>query len=82
MRAKCADAVEIASGDALRWFETCDTRGECAEFAGKSRMLVLSCPEDMGWREAAFDDSPKRGENVDENTLDEAWWKALFDESD
>lgn len=42
MKIKYADAVEAAGEDVLRWFEACETEGECAEFAHERKDLIDS----------------------------------------
>ena len=42
MKVKCADAADAAGEDVLRWFELCETSGECVELANDMKGLIDS----------------------------------------
>lgn len=42
MKVKYADAADAAGEDVLRWFELCETPGECAELANDMKGLIDS----------------------------------------
>ena len=42
MKVKYADATDVAGEDVLRWFELCETPGECAELASDMKDLIDS----------------------------------------
>ena len=42
MRVKLADLVEVATDDVLGWFESCETRGDCAALARDVKDVIDS----------------------------------------
>lgn len=42
MKVKYADAADAAGEDVLRWFELCETSGECVELANDMKGLIDS----------------------------------------
>ena len=42
MKVKTCDLVEVATDDVLRWFEACETKGDCTELARDMKDMIGS----------------------------------------